>query len=587
MRPPPPFQPWGSDPYGPPPSRFRPHGPMAPRGFRPGGRRPRNRQYSRSPPRSHPSRSVERSTTLYIGSIPDGIEDQWIQRLLEACGSIKSWKRMVGANGAPKAFGFCEYTEPDGTVRALHILGGQASGGEQDPAAAVRLPALTAEGEAKHLVIKADEKTRRFLDNFEAERAQNDDSTALYEETRAQVQKILKELAVVASGGSAAHSADPDADISTNLSQLREMVTEPSATPPTAAATATNTEQSRTRSRQSSVSRHKRGRSRDRSRSALRSRSHSRSPSRSIYAAAPSWREKYDTRLEDEFYRAERRWLHMEKKWLSQLELELERLDESKRLRTEGYEEDKYRLAHWDDDKERKLRREEYYYDRTRWWRHRQSKRKREQEEDARDRELEAHEQAMAVRKLEEVKEKEARAASPSRTPIAAPTTETTTNEPLIDSPSKRFAEPVDSLAGLSGDDKQLYRALPTHRHTGATVQLIKTLPTTLADAAAYPVAWANVTEDLVRDRIEPFVRQLFVQYLGEGDSDDVKELLLFIADHLRQHKSTDELKEELELALDEDTDAFITKLWRMLILETAASPASTNQTKANADREV
>ncbi|KAJ1972585.1 hypothetical protein H4R35_004589 [Dimargaris xerosporica] len=488
---------------------------------------------------------------------------------------------MVGANGAPKAFGFCEYTEPDGTVRALHILGGQASG-EQDPTTAVRLPALTAEGEAKHLIIKADEKTRRFLDNFEAERAQNDESTALDEEARAQVQKILKELAVVASGGSEVPSTDPDTDIAANLSQLREMVAEPSVTSPTSAAPAATTEQPPTRSRHSSVSRQKKSRSRDRSRSELRSRSYSRSPSRSTHTAAPSWREKYDARLEDDFYRAERRWLHMEKKWLSQLELELERLDESKRLRTEGYETNKHRLANWDDEKERKLRREEYYYDRTRWWRHRQSKRKRELEEDARDRELEAHEQAMAARRHEEEKA-EVHAASPSHTPSAT----STTNEPLVDLPPKSSAESVDLLQGLSEDEKLLYKALPAPRQTDAMVQLIKTLPITLTDAAAYPVTWASVTEDLVQNRIDPFVRQLFVQYLGEGDSDDVNELLLFIADHLLQQKSIAELKEELELALDEDTDAFITKLWRMLILETTALPASTNELNTNVDQQI
>lgn len=70
---------------------------------------------------------------------------------------MRSFKRVNAS------FGFAEYADPDSVLRALAVLPGQ------------QLPALGAENQekpnaSKKLTVKADEKTRRFLDQYEQEK---------------------------------------------------------------------------------------------------------------------------------------------------------------------------------------------------------------------------------------------------------------------------------------------------------------------------------------------------------------------------------------------------------------------------------
>lgn len=42
----------------------------------------------------------------------------------QKCGKINSWKRVQGTAGKLQAFGFCEYANPESTLRALRLLHG-------------------------------------------------------------------------------------------------------------------------------------------------------------------------------------------------------------------------------------------------------------------------------------------------------------------------------------------------------------------------------------------------------------------------------------------------------------------------------
>ena len=98
---------------------------------------------------------AEAATTLFVGSISPGINDTWLTKLLEACGSLRSLKRVS------KAFGFAEFYEPDAVIRAIQVLNGR------------ELPPMGVEGQsgqAKKLVVKADEKTKKFLEQYESKR---------------------------------------------------------------------------------------------------------------------------------------------------------------------------------------------------------------------------------------------------------------------------------------------------------------------------------------------------------------------------------------------------------------------------------
>lgn len=79
---------------------------------------------------------------------------------MQACGPLHELKRVSGAGGKPQAFGFALFESPEVVMRCLRCLNG------------VELPDLTPEGRAqrkpaKPLVVKVDDKTKQFLDEFE------------------------------------------------------------------------------------------------------------------------------------------------------------------------------------------------------------------------------------------------------------------------------------------------------------------------------------------------------------------------------------------------------------------------------------
>jgi len=111
-------------------------------------------------------------TTVFVGSISDRAPDVMIKRMLQNCGSVMNWKRVQGANGKLQAFGFCEYENPEGTLRCIRLLNGWQI---QD----------------KNLVVKVDAKTKALLDEYKKKKRQElakkaaNDTTAfkfIYEE---------------------------------------------------------------------------------------------------------------------------------------------------------------------------------------------------------------------------------------------------------------------------------------------------------------------------------------------------------------------------------------------------------------------
>ena len=69
------------------------------------------------------------STTVYVGKIPTRMDDPLVRRLLEICGPVRSWKRVLDPNtGVPKRFGFCEFDAPEGVLRAMRSLDGYPLG---------------------------------------------------------------------------------------------------------------------------------------------------------------------------------------------------------------------------------------------------------------------------------------------------------------------------------------------------------------------------------------------------------------------------------------------------------------------------
>ncbi|KAF9573279.1 hypothetical protein EC968_008818 [Mortierella alpina] len=113
----------------------------------------------------------DKMNTLFIGSIAPGINNVAMEKLLKTTGNLSKWKRVQDPTSQQwKAFGFAEYTDADSLLRTLRVLGqdGQQPAGEKP--IGLELTAMDGSGTVKALLVKADEKTRQFLDQYEESR---------------------------------------------------------------------------------------------------------------------------------------------------------------------------------------------------------------------------------------------------------------------------------------------------------------------------------------------------------------------------------------------------------------------------------
>ncbi|TFY73025.1 hypothetical protein EWM64_g10987 [Hericium alpestre] len=128
------------------------------------------------PPQQH------KQVTLFVGSISGGITDSFLNQLLSACGPVKSFKRLITPANKPQGFGFAEFEDPDSALRAMALLN------------SVELPALEDGCVNKKLLIKADEKTKAFLDAYQAQRMKTDADDQAHKSAQEKVVALLNEI---------------------------------------------------------------------------------------------------------------------------------------------------------------------------------------------------------------------------------------------------------------------------------------------------------------------------------------------------------------------------------------------------------
>jgi RNA recognition motif-containing protein len=84
---------------------------------------------------------VHKPITLYVGQLSAKVKDDFFDKLLAYCGPLKSWKRIT------KSFGFVEFQNSDGALRATRLLNGWPLFG-------------------KKLLINADKESTKELDRY-------------------------------------------------------------------------------------------------------------------------------------------------------------------------------------------------------------------------------------------------------------------------------------------------------------------------------------------------------------------------------------------------------------------------------------
>ncbi|KAE8231902.1 hypothetical protein CF326_g3078 [Tilletia indica] len=422
---------WSPGGMGPPPGPA-PGAPPGPPPQAPGSTTPGSAQ---APP---PLGAPEPATTLFVGSIAAGVTDVWITRLLEACGSLRQLKRPN------KAFGFAEFHDPGSVKRALKTLNG------------LELPAFQSGEPSKKLAVKADEKTKKYMEGWENERMATDQDDVNDSEAVSRVQSIVQRMSdpnsrnegadsSIAAYEIPAHLKDltsedlPEEHRGSVLNEIEQFRQAAAAREEAARKKELDLERQRARDREQrdraaaagggggrggpngSSSGPSGSRGNGRFGSGADPQSYNRplnfvsergakqeGPADDLSNLDPEERDEVEERrrkkakeIEDDrnFEDAERRAVQRERARVTHWERELtrEKADEERRQR----DKDSMLRFYQNWSEEESQEKEMFYYDRSRWRHHRLNFRRREQEKDARDEEAEAVAAAAAAAEAE------------------------------------------------------------------------------------------------------------------------------------------------------------------------------------------
>ncbi|KAI7181848.1 hypothetical protein KC352_g23293, partial [Hortaea werneckii] len=107
-----------------------------------------------------------------------------------------------------------------------------------------------------------------------------------------------------------------------------------------------------------------------------------------------------------------------------------------------------------------------------------------------------------------------------------------------------------------SGED------LTDEEKASARRALAAEIPTTTPELFAYPVAWRHLTTQVLNTQIRPFVEKRVLDSLG------VQEELLVetVMQGLEGRKEAKGIVEELEPALEEESEGLVRKVWRLVV---------------------
>ncbi|KAI7876949.1 hypothetical protein K492DRAFT_172090 [Lichtheimia hyalospora FSU 10163] len=541
---------------------------------------------------------AENLTTLFVGAIPAGVNDGWIEKLLTTTGKLRHWKRMKDPSGKPKGFGFVEYEDPDSVLRTLRVLGG-----EENTHQGLTLTAMDGSQVQKKLIVKADDKVRNHLDQYKQTRMEtnNDDEEdqKALKIVYACVDAINKGLqpeeyengAATTTGenggaGGATEESDANDMLSRDLAFFKERAAQRDQE--RRSESVERDKRSRNRSPDSDYSRRRRsqgrhGRSHDFVRGATEFGHPEEEEDISDEELERRREERREKELEIAFKQKEKEVEAEEARNRRDYERRLQRLKEHERRYEHNREYEAKRLAEWDDEVEEQRGEELFYSNRSRWRLDRSGIRAHLDKEDENDRRLEAQEIEERRRAEEREREKQSASATPhmdENTPkIALKPTKLNLTVPIkrISAIGGGEEDDDDDEAGRKrrvlvpleyDDDDVTYddsSNVDPEERVRKIKELIDSIPSSEQELWAWPVKWDQVDEDLVNEKLKPFISKKVLEILGTEE----EEFVGFILDFVRRRQSPDILTKELEMTLDTEALVFVMKLWRALIFET------------------
>ncbi|KAI9824061.1 MAG: hypothetical protein M1832_002129 [Thelocarpon impressellum] len=305
-------------------------------------------------------------------------------------------------------------------------------------------------------------------------------------------------------------------------------------------------------------------------------------------------RDKKAAELEKLYLDQERRWLNRERSRTAAVDREKKRDVEDELAKEREKEAVAKRLSAWDDGLETGRKAEEYYADRSLWLRNRATFRQREQEQDERDRAAEDRDRArdedqraqargMADQFLERAAD-ELAAAPQHRDELVSGSREPQRFKLSLGAAAQKAQAPRRTMAeveGLLEDEEEgdtttkrtlvpitfdasadAAQALTPAERDEAVRQLAADIPTDAAGLWAWPVRWEFVDNAVITEKLKPFVEKKIVEYLGVQE----QMLVEVVEEHVRQRAKPDELVGLLEGAMEDEAEALVKKLWRMII---------------------
>ncbi|VDC07061.1 unnamed protein product [Peniophora sp. CBMAI 1063] len=571
----------------------------------------------------HFSGPQKRAVTLFVGSISGGITDDFLSKLLAACGPIISFKRLITPANKPQGFGFAEFEDADGALRAITLLNN------------VELPALEDGCVNKKLLVKADEKTKTYLDAYVTSKRVTDADTQIQLRAKDAVQTLLSEIFKASDEAATAGSLDREryvipphlhdlheADLPetqrglviSEIAQFRER--------------AAKKERERQRALPATINalapgpgpgmggapvgpangRREWGQPQGGGRAfGADAQQGYNKPVGFVKEASgqPGGRTKTDEEAEaerkearrreeeDSFRDRERRYEPRERSRIQALERAIHRERQTSEAEIRDGAELRSHLHVWDDDASDEL----FYTDRQRWRQQRSRRLAAEEKADDEGRRFEEKEadnlrkesEAFLARQMDEVRaladeQRKAGMLLDDGAPVKLAAKISLSNSITSNAANKDSSAPAPAAQTLFGneedeEEERKKRKAPmqlldfTAANDSAKAKerlgwIAESVPREREVLFKAKVRWDAVSDTLVDRKFEPLVKRLMVKYLGELEDDD---LVLFVVEHLKDHKSPRALVEGLEPVLEEEAAELAIAVWRQVIFESMA----------------
>ncbi|KAF9478212.1 hypothetical protein BDN70DRAFT_880274 [Pholiota conissans] len=569
-----------------------------------------------------PPAAQKQQTTLFVGSISGGITDTFLNQLLSACGPIKSFKRLITPANKPQGFGFAEFEDPAGALRAIALLNG------------VELPALEDGCANKKLLVKADEKTRAFLDSYQANQMATDVEETKKQEAKAKIDELVADINRVSQDAANNGLIDKEkyiipphlhdlqeADLPetqrglviSEIAQFRERAAKrerekmrdvrESIPNISAAPSGPKREWGKPQTRQESPTAPMKPQGFGKGAQGYSKpvgfvKAEDGNAGRDAHGHDRQHAGKSDEEIEEErkeqrrheeelsYKDRERRYEPRERARIQALERTIARERAQKEAEERDRIEMKARLDVWDDDESDEL----FYVDRIRWRHMRQRRLETEEAADEKSRRFEEQEaenlrresEDFLARQMDEMQalaEEQRKAGlllddgAPVRlnVSIAGPTAKE--KEPPAKEKATVFAHDEEEEDGAKKRRAPLVKLDFSVDESGEQVKerlerIRRSVPHDKESLFKAKVRWDGLSDLIIDRKLEPLVKRLMIKYLGEMEEED---LIMFVLEHLKDHKAPQKLIEGLEPVLEEEATELVVNVWRQIIFESMA----------------